>query len=209
MTSLPAKITSSPCFDAPPLAEQAAPPTGVFVGRKWPRGKQFEGGQIAYSQTRHARPRENQSADNDCGSGRGVVSADHPGGEVGGVIEHSSSGRRRAWERPLEETPSGAAKPAKDEDRIAPFHGVFLRRVSRPLGVCVRGLVRSLPAGINWTIATPKGGVQGMEHGLEHDPPHACRTSGKKGGVAIVLLVPAGSSRAGRLPLPSDCPAAR
>ena len=97
-------------------------------------------------------------------------------------------------ERPLDETPSGAANPAKDEDRIAPFHGVFLRRVLRPPVVCVR----SLPAGINRTIATPKGGAQGLEQTLEQTPPPACRYSGKKGGVAIVLLVPAVSSLAGR-----------
>ena len=97
-------------------------------------------------------------------AGAALVPADNPGVEVGGVIEHQIEQQFLAGQgkRPLDETPSGAANPAKDEDRIAPFHGVFLRRVWRPLGVCVGGLGRSLPAGINWTIATPKGGAQDM-----------------------------------------------
>ena len=45
-----------------------------------------------------------------------------------------------------------------------------------------------------------------MEHGLELAHPPAGRTSGKKGGVASVPLVPAGAARAVRsTALPSDC----
>ena len=78
---------------------------------------------------------EKQPADQDCGSGNGVVSADNPGIEVGGVIEHQVEHWIVAGqgERPVEETPSGAANAGKDQDRIAPFHGACLRRVSASL----------------------------------------------------------------------------
>ena len=174
--------------------------SGVVVGRKEPRGQQLDSGQIASHILKPDPPDRDkkQPSDDDCGGWRDVIPANHPDIKVGGVIEHQVehwivAGQGKG---PLDETPSGAAKPAKDEDRNAPFHGVFLRRVSRQLGVCVRSFVRSLPAGINWTEATPKGGVQGMEHGLEHAPPTACRTSGNKGGVASVPLVPAGAALA-------------
>ena len=51
------------------------------------------------------------------------------------MIEHQVEHRIVAGhgEGPVEETSSGAAKSTKDEERIAPFHGAFLRRVSARL----------------------------------------------------------------------------
>ena len=114
---------------------------GVFVGRKGPGGQQFEGGQVASHILKPDPPDrdEKQPADDD-GGGRDVVPPDDPGVEVGGVIEHQVEHWIVAGqgERPVEETPSGAAKPANDEGRIARFHRVGLRRVSARLG-CVFG----------------------------------------------------------------------
>ena len=62
--------------------------------------------------------------------------------------------------------------PPKMRTGTRHFMGFSFGEFRASLGVCVRSFVRSLPAGINWTEATPKGGVQGMEHGLEHAPPH-------------------------------------
>ena len=92
---------------------------------------------------------DNQPADNDCNGGRDVIPADNPDVEVGGVIEQQIEQRFLAGhgKRPLDETPSGAAKPSKDEDRIAPFHGVFLRRVSARLGVVFGVLAEAFPQG--------------------------------------------------------------
>ena len=79
---------------------------------------------------------EKQPADQDSDGGRGAVSADDPAVEVGGVIENQVERRIVAGhgERPVEETPYRAAQPARDQDRIAHFHGACLRRVSARLG---------------------------------------------------------------------------
>ena len=112
---------------------------GVLVGRKWPRGQQFEGGQIASHILKPDPPDrdEKQSADQDCDGGRGVVPANDPAVEVGGVIENQVEHRIVAGhgEGPVEETPCGAAQATKDQDRIAHFHGAYLRRISARLGL--------------------------------------------------------------------------
>ena len=79
---------------------------------------------------------EKQPAGQDSDGVRGVVSVDDPGVEVGDVIEHQVEHWIVAGhgERPLEETPSGAAKPSNYQDRIAYFHGACLRRLSARLG---------------------------------------------------------------------------
>ena len=62
--------------------------------------------------------------------------------------------------------------------------------------------VGSLPAGINWTGATPpKKGGRGCRTLCRtpcRTPPASCRARGKKGGVSPVLPFPAGAARSGR-----------
>ena len=86
---------------------------GVFVGRQGPGGQQFEGGQIAAHVLKPDPPDrdKNKPADNDCDGGRGIVPADDPAVEVGGVIEHQVEHRIVAGqgEGPVEETPCGTA----------------------------------------------------------------------------------------------------
>ena len=112
-------------------------PGAAFLSAERGQGAAFKGGQIAAPRLQPDPPDrdEKQPADQDCSSGNGVVSADNPGVEVGGVFEHQVEHWIVAGqgERPLEETPSGAAKPSKDQDRIAPFHEAFLWRVSARL----------------------------------------------------------------------------
>ena len=100
------------------------------------------------------------------------------------MIEHQIEGRILAGhgEGPVEETPSGTTKPAKDQDRIAHSHEAYLRRVSRPLGVCVRRFVRSLPAGINETGATPERGVVTGGTNPGTNPPPCVPIQRQKGG---------------------------
>ena len=82
---------------------------GVFVGRKGPRGQQFEGSQIAAHVLKPDPPDrdEKQPADNEGDGGGGVVPADDPAVEVGGVIEHQIEHRILAGhgEGPVDETP--------------------------------------------------------------------------------------------------------
>ena len=111
-------------------------------GLQGPLGQLAKRGQIAAPRLKLDPPDrdEKQPADQDCGSGNGVVSADNPGEEVGGVIEHQVEHWIVAGqgERPAEETPSGEAKSTKDEERIAPFHEAYLRRVSARLAFWFR-----------------------------------------------------------------------
>ena len=68
----------------------------------------------------------------------------------------------------------------------------------RPLGV----LVRSLPAGIIWTEATPMRGAGCAPNPVTPPAPNPspdCRTSGKKGGVASVFPFSSVSARSGRV----------
>ena len=139
---------------------------GVFVGRQGPGGQQLEGGQIAAHILEPDPPDgdEKQPADYDCNGGRGVVPANDPAVEVGGVIEHQIEHRILAGhgEGPVEEPPSGAAEPGKDQDRIAPFHGACLRRVSASL-CSVSG---AFPQGSIGRERPPKGRGQAVEHRL-------------------------------------------
>ena len=120
-------------------------------------GQQLEGGQIAAHILEPDPPDrdEKQPADNEGDGGRGVVPANDPAVEVGGVIEHQIERRILPGhrERPVEEPPCRAAQTARDQDRIAPFHRTCLRRVSTSLS----SGFGNLPVGINWTGATPKG----------------------------------------------------
>ena len=131
---------------------------GVFVGRKGPRGQQLEGSQIAAHVLKPDSPDrdEKQPADNEGDGGGGIVPANDPAVEAGGVIEHQIEHRIVAGhgEGPVEEPPCRAAQPGRDQDRIAPFHGDLPPGRQRPLA----GLAFSLPAGINGTGVTPKKG---------------------------------------------------
>ena len=65
-------------------------------------------------------------------------------------------------EGPVEETPSGAAQPAKDQDRKPPFHGACLRRVSTSLA----SVFGAFPQGSIGRERPPKGRGQAVEHRL-------------------------------------------
>ena len=93
---------------------------GVFVRRKGPQG---EHSNVRNAQAPRRKPDppdrdKNKTADDDGGCWREVVPPDDPGVEVGGVIEHQVEHWIVAGhgERPLDETPSGAAKSANDEE---------------------------------------------------------------------------------------------
>ena len=97
-----------------------------IAGLQGPLGPLAKRGQIASHVLEPDPPDcdEKQPSEQDSDGGRGVVSGDDPGVEVGGVIEHQVEHRIVAGqgERPVEETPCRAAQPSKDQDRIAPFH---------------------------------------------------------------------------------------
>ena len=94
------------------------------------RGQLAKRGQITVAGLEPEPPDcdEKQPSEQDSDGGHGVVSADHPGVEVGGVIEQRILAGH--GKRPVEETPCGAGQAAKNQDRIAYSHGAGLRRFS-------------------------------------------------------------------------------
>ena len=181
---------------------------GVFVGRKGPGGQQFEGGQIASHILEPDPPDrdEKQPADYDCDGGGGVVPANDPAVEVGGVIEHQVEHRIVAGhgEGPVEETPCRAAQPGKDQDRIAPFHGACLRRVSARLW----SVFGAFPQGSIGRERPPKGGVTGKQT-RKQTPSLRAAPAAKKGGSLPSCPSPPVRHGLAGLSLPSNCMAAR